>query len=637
MTSTRNRGAFAAVLAAALVVGFVSAGAAPASAAGPTVVTRAALAPALVAGRGADLGYQEQEAEKVDHNGTVLGPNRNPGTVAAEASGRSAVRLTGGQWVEFTLPAAANAITVRYSIPDSAGGGGITSNLNVRAASDPVQVMTLTSKYAWQYGKYPFVNTPSSGSPAHVFEEQRMLLGKTYSAGEVVRLTMPTESAAASMTIDLLDSHLVPAAAARPSGAISVVDHGADATGAGNSGPAFTAAIAAAKTANVPVWIPSGTFRVNTHLVLDNVRITGAGSWYSIVFGTQGTPSSPTADGSKHTGIGFYGKYEQDGGSSNVHLSGFTIRGDVAERIDNDQVNGIGGALSNSTIDGLYIENTKVGIWLDGPMTNVQIRNTVIVDQMADGVNFRRGVTDSAVTNSFFRNTGDDALAMWAHLDQNAQNTFAQNTVQSPTLANGIALYGGNNITIRNNLIADPLREGSGIHLGTRFTAQPFAGTTTITDNTVVRAGILGHGIQPGTKTGLGAIWFALQEGSISGVQVRGDHYLDSSYNAIMVMTTSNTAGRTLNAAFANIRVDGTGTSVLSARSAGAVSFTNVDARNVGALGVNNCGTTNTTAAASNFTVTGVSGNDGGWLSSPGCAATPTVVAPPAPSTWVQP
>ena len=69
----------------------------------------------------------------------------------------------------------------------------------------------------------------------------------------------------------------------------------------------------------------------------------------------------------------------------------------MRERIDTDQVNGIGGALNNSTIDGLYIHHTKVGIWLDGPMHNVTISNTVIADQIADGINFHQGVTNSRV------------------------------------------------------------------------------------------------------------------------------------------------------------------------------------------------------------------------------------------------
>jgi len=49
-------------------------------------------------------------------------------------------------------------------------------------------------------------------------------------------------------------------------------------------------------------------------------------------------------------------------GSSNVHLSNFAIEGDVTGRIDNDQVNGIGGALNNSTSNGLYIAHTKCGL-----------------------------------------------------------------------------------------------------------------------------------------------------------------------------------------------------------------------------------------------------------------------------------
>ena len=76
----------------------------PASAGAAPVVTRAALDPALVAGRGANVDFLEQEAENAATNGTVIGPDRTAYTLPAEASGRSAVRLTPGQYVEFTLP-----------------------------------------------------------------------------------------------------------------------------------------------------------------------------------------------------------------------------------------------------------------------------------------------------------------------------------------------------------------------------------------------------------------------------------------------------------------------------------------------------------------------------------------------------
>ena len=35
------------------------------------------------------------------------------------------------------------------------------------------------------------------------------------------------------------------------------------------------------------MWIPAGTFQVNRHIVVDDVTIEGAGSWWSIVEGHQ--------------------------------------------------------------------------------------------------------------------------------------------------------------------------------------------------------------------------------------------------------------------------------------------------------------------------------------------------------------
>ena len=60
-----------------------AAGAAAASAAAGAKVTRAALDPTLVAGRGADLGFAEQEAENAATDGTVICPGTDAYTLAA--------------------------------------------------------------------------------------------------------------------------------------------------------------------------------------------------------------------------------------------------------------------------------------------------------------------------------------------------------------------------------------------------------------------------------------------------------------------------------------------------------------------------------------------------------------------------
>lgn len=629
------------------------------------VVTRAALDPALVAGRGADVAFLEQEAENAPTTGTVIGPDRTAYTLPSEASGRKAVRLAPGEHVEFTLPKAANAITVRYSIPDAPTGGGITAPLDVTVNGKHRKTMTLTSQYAWLYNQYPFSNDPNADllhpdwwitecacvpsrttpapvvpkpfRPSHFYDEQRLKLGRTHRAGDRVRLTAPAGTNAAWTVIDLLDSELVGAPHVNPVAA-NVLLFGADPTGRRDSADAFDRAIAFAKRRGLPVYVPPGTFQVNRHIVVDDVTVEGAGNWHTVIKGRSVALPTPAPDGSTHTGVGFYGRPAAEGGSRDVHLRGFALEGDVRERIDTDQVNGIGGAMSDSTISGLHIHHTKVGLWFDGPMSNVRVTDNIVVDQIADALNFHTGVTGSVVRGNFIRNTGDDGLAMWSEHQQNAGNRFERNTVQSPVLANGIALYGGADNAVMGNLVADPVREGSGIQLGSRFGAQPFTGRVLVTDNTTVRAGTF----ELNWRIGLGAIWFyALERDIDADVRVVGNHFLDNTYNAIMFVSEWSVKDLHSidNVHFKDVRVDGTGTSVVSARSAGSATFEDVDARNVGAVPVNNCGSFHFTPAGSEFAVGDLGGNDG-WLApwllpnTITCEDRPAVVPPPAPSAW---
>ena len=161
-----------AFVAAMVVVGLATpvASAAPSpngSTAGPAIsapspaATRAALDPSLVAGRGADLGFTEQEAENAATNGTVIGPSRAAYTLPAEASGRSAVSSHRASTSSSRCPTAANAITVRYSIPGRADRRRHHRAAGRHGQRRPTQTMTLTSQYAWLYNLYPFSNDPT--------------------------------------------------------------------------------------------------------------------------------------------------------------------------------------------------------------------------------------------------------------------------------------------------------------------------------------------------------------------------------------------------------------------------------------------------------------------------------------------
>ncbi|MCW2881554.1 MAG: coagulation factor 5/8 type domain protein, partial [Sphaerisporangium sp.] len=344
------------------------------------------------------------------------------------------------------------------------------------------------------------------------------------------------------------------------------------------------------------------------HVIVDGVTLAGAGPWYSVLTGRDPTVRSH--------GVGIYGKYVAGGGyggqirpqeaggpSQNVTLKDFAIIGEITEREDNDQVNALGGAMSNSTVDNLWIQHTKVGAWMDGPMDNFTIKNSRILDQTADGVNFHTGVTNSQVTNTFLRNLGDDGLAGWPERVANVNDSFTHNTVILPILANNIVTYGGKDIKITDNVVSDTISNGGGIHIANRYPgvngATGVSGTITVARNTLLRAGNSDFN----WHFGVGAIWFdGLNEPVNATINVTDTDILDSSYEAIQFIE-----GGTKTVNFNNVNVDGTGTYMIQAQSGATTTFTGVKAAHIGAgVSIHNC-------VGTSFTPTLIGTGNTGW------------------------
>ncbi|WP_239123771.1 discoidin domain-containing protein [Rhizocola hellebori] len=569
--------------------------------------------------RGAAVAFTEQEAEYAANNGTLVGPDRRYTTLASEASGRQAITLDAvGEFVEFTLSAPANAMVFRYSIPDGNGGAGRDATIDVRVGTTFLKSVPVTSKFGWYYGGYPFNNNPGDTNPHHFYDEARTLLGSTYAAGTKIRLQVSSTAQSPSFTIDLADFENVAGPIGKPTNAIDVVaDFGADPSGgAADQTAKFQAAVDAGRAQARPVYIPQGRYTLWDHVVVDQVTLQGAGMWYSELVGRHPTDRSRA--------VGVYGKYVSGGGygggvrpheaggpSRNVTVKDFAIIGDIREREDNDQVNAMGGAMTDSVVERVWMENTKVGAWMDGPMNNFVIRDSKIVDQIADGVNFHWGVTNSRVTNTFVRNTGDDGLAMWAQSVPNVANSFDHNTVVQVILANNIVTYGGRDIQITDNVTADSLTNGGGIHVANRYPgvngATAVQGVTNVARNTLVRNGNSDFNWQ----FGVGAIWFSgLNEPINATINVTNTDIYDSSYAALMWIE-----GQTRTVNFTNVRIDGAGTYALQIQAPGAATFTNVVATNIAQAPdnlIHNC-------VGSGFVITQGAGNSGWFDSTPYC------------------
>jgi hypothetical protein len=567
-----------------------------------------ALAATATGGSGASLPYAEVQAESSATNGTIIGPSYTQGQLADEASGRKAVTLTGtGEEVTFTTPVATNSIDFRYSIPDSSAGSVYTAPLSLYVNGTKQSDFTLTNAYSWYYGSYPFTNTPGSGNPHHFYDEVHRLFTTTYPAGTTFKLQIDSGDTASSYTIDLADFEQVGGALAQPAGSVSVTSEGADATGVADSTSAFNTAITAAGAGGT-VWIPPGTYNIPGHISVNNVTVAGAGMWYSTVTGTA---------------PGFYGNAAPSP-STNVHLQNFAIFGNVQQRDDSAQVNGIGGAMSSSTVSNIWIDHMKVGAWMDGPMTGLTFSGMRIRNTTADGINFHGGVTNSTVTNSDIRNTGDDGIATWADagIGADSGDVISNNTVQLQQLANGIAIYGGNNNTVTGNLVQDTgIVQGGGIQVGQRFNSTP-VGLTTISNNTLIRDGSL----DPNWLFGVGALWFDGSQGAITGpINVSNTLIEQSPYEAVQ-WVEGTVSGVSLN----NVTIVGTGTFAMQEQTGGTATFTNVTATGVNgpAPGIYNC-------EGGAFSVTDGGGNSGVISSTPYCGNWPAPVYPPYPVTGV--
>ncbi|MER5452120.1 discoidin domain-containing protein [Streptomyces sp. NPDC002764] len=537
-----------------------------------------ATAPAAHAAAGADLPFASVEAESATTTGTKIGPDYTQGTLASEASGRQAVRLSAGQRVEFTVPRAANAVNLAYSVPDGQSG-----SLDVYVNGTKIsKTLPVTSKYSYiDTGWIPGAKTH------HIFDDARLLLGQNVQQGDKVAF----QATGTQATVDVADFEQVGQASGQPAGSVSVTSKGADPSGNGDSTQAFRDAIAAAQGGTV--WIPPGDYRLTSSLSgVQNVTLQGAGSWYSVV----------------HTSRFI----DQSSSSGNVHIKDFAVMGEVTERVDSNPDNFVNGALGpGSSVSGMWIQHMKVGLWLMGNNDNLVVENSRILDTTADGLNLNGNAHGVRVRGNFLRNQGDDSLAMWSLNGADSNSSFENNTISQPNLANGIAIYGGTDIAVKNNLVSDTNALGSGIAISNQKFLDPFsplAGTITVDGNTLVRAGAM----NPNWNHPMGALRVDSYDSAINAtVNITNTTITDSPYSAFEFVSGGGQGYPVRNVTVDGATVKNSGTVVVQAEAQGAATFRNVTATAVGVAGVYNCPYP---ANSGTFSLTDGGGNSG-WSS----------------------
>jgi hypothetical protein len=485
--------------------------------------------------RGATLPFDQYEAEDGTSTGTVATPSREYRTAAAQASGRRYVALRStGEHVEWTAREAANALVVRFSIPDAAQGGGLDAPLGLYIDGTRVRTLNLNSRYAWNYGDFPYFDDPQRGLPTRFFDEARFK-DLAIPKGAKVRLQRDASDTAAFYHIDLIDMEMADAPYARPANFLDVRDFGAVANDQGDDTAALNKAIAAARAAGSGVWIPEGRFILADRPDLDRIHIRGAGMWHTELHGINGKG-------------GFRGR------GNDITVTDLFLSSDAVQRNDAADHPAFEGDFgSGSLIQNIWVEHMKVGLWLGSSNDGLYVTQGRIRNTWADGINFAGAVRNSTASQLHLRSTGDDAMAMWSQDGRaNVNNSFRFNSAQLPLLANAYAIYGGTDNKVLDNVAADTIVSAAGIAISTRFNPAPFAGTTEVRRNTLIRTG----GFDPNWNTTFGALWIYAESSAITApVAVESLDLIDTTYDAILLTYLKEISGLTLD----KVNIEGAG------------------------------------------------------------------------------
>lgn len=439
---------------------------------------------------GAKLAYTTYEAEQGKlKNGIVENQSSSKEAdraTAREASGQAYVDLPTNASVSFIAQAEANALTIRYTVPDGESG-----KVEVKVNNTVIGTLDLSSKSNWQYlDNYTYHpnddikvhDTPAADRLARFqFDEVSQLFKDAHiNKGDTVTITNLDST---PVGIDLIDLEKAPDAIRQPENSVSITDFGAIANDGSDDYQAFMAAIESAKASKKSVYIPEGQFDFSRPISLyvpDGIKITGAGQWHTKLhfLNTEAAKYDDKGYASGGGGITF------EPGSKDIDLGNLSMDSNLNSRHDEKaNYKGISGTLgTSSSIHDIKIEHFEAGVWIGDYSKNkplnytdgLTISNATIHNNFADGVNFAQGTSNSTVINSNIRGNGDDGLATWSshHENTNAHvaenNHFLNNTVELGWRAAGIGIFGGKGHEVANNLIKDNANWG-GVRLNTVF------------------------------------------------------------------------------------------------------------------------------------------------------------------------
>jgi hypothetical protein len=269
----------------------------------------------------------------------------------------------------------------------------------------------------------------------------------------------------------------------------------------GTNDAAIRSAITKAQTEGRPLYFPAATYTYTSLLNITGIEVYGDGPT-SILVASNPNASAIIMTGAfkirnlKVTSPNAVSR-DNNGACALIQIgtaSGWSVQDMTLDKCENTAILNLGG--SNGTI----------------------LRNNVS-NTMSDAIHNTNGVHHVTVRGNTVRNSGDDMIAVvsYAGAAGNCHDILVEdNDVANQTSGRGCSVVGGDNITIRNNIIAGTY--GAGVYVAAEDSwnsfgcsnVQVLGNTISDTDN-----GSLGHG---------GVTVFGRSIHDVSDTLVQGNH-----------------------------------------------------------------------------------------------------------------
>ena len=542
-----------------------------------------------------DRPWQRYEAEmyKCETSGEILSPSFENAQLQSEATNQVAVTLQNqGDYIQWFCDSTANAMTVRFSLPDNAtssiDGTGTIGNLGLYVNGEKVKVyqsvrggdaialrddIQLDSYWAWQYftGRDNVAYEKLRGSILRMrFDEVILRPEVEIPAGSVFKL-VKEDNNASPYTIDFVELEKV-----EPVTFESIEGEKVKYEGDGSDLQAFIN-----DNGGKTIYIPEGKYNVPVRLYIndDNTKIQGAGIFYTELF------FSAPLDDDNFKSRGF------ESASNRVGVDGMYVNTILNQRYYNRNVatqpgKGFNGSFgANSTISNVMVQHFECGAWIEDAQ-NLSVKHCRFRNNYADGTNLASACRNSTVEHCSYRNNGDDDMAAWSRVGLGVNVTYRHNTSELCWRAAGIGFFGGKQHKAHHCLIIEPIEIGIRIDASFGGTAFNNSGFIEIYENSVYKGG---------TKQNVwnnsydGAIYVTLTgaQYDIPNISFKNIDVIDSKGNAISVNNYNN-SNRKLKVCFENINIDGVGKHnvgnnglYISSNVNGAVFIKNFDFKNV--------------------------------------------------------